>query len=172
MYRITLDEATRQHLRERCHAPDLKPRTRDRLEMVLLSATGWSVRRIAEHMHVCRATVRTWLRAYRQEGVDALPDKPHPGPPSALTPLILHAVREHVHQSERTWTGAQLAAWIAEQHGVVVSASWLREKLRHTRLSYKRTSRHLKHKQNPEQIATKQTEKAAYEKRGTRANWT
>lgn len=172
MIRITLDEATRQHLRALCHAPDLKPRTRDRLEMVLLSAAGWSVGRIAAYLQVCRATVRTWLKAYRQEGVGALPDQPHPGPPSVLTPAILASVRQMLQQSERTWTAGQLAEWIAQEHGVRVSASWVREKLQAVRLSYKRTSRHLKHKQNPEEIAAKQAEKAAYEKRGTQGSWT
>ena len=45
--------------------------------------------------------------------------------------------------------------------------------LRREQMTYKRTSRNLKHKQHPDQVATKQTELEALQKRGTpgRSTW-
>ncbi len=41
--------------------PRLQPRERDRVEMCLLSAAGWTVPRLAVHLDVCAATVRKYL---------------------------------------------------------------------------------------------------------------
>jgi Winged helix-turn helix len=46
------------------------------------------------------------------------------------------------------------------------SADHLRRMLRRTKISYKRTRRHLKHKQKPEEVAAKKEELAALEKGG------
>lgn len=172
MYRVRLDEAARAELHRRCHEQGVKPRTRDRLEMVHLSDAGWSPVRIARHLGMFVGTVRTWIKAFLGAGFDALPDKPHPGYPSAITPAILEAVRDHVLASQRPYTASQLADWIAEQFGVRVSPEWLCHKLHAARLSYKRTSRNLKHKQKAEVVAAKKAEKEALEKRGTQASLT
>ena len=155
MYRVLLDDLARQELDRRAHAPGVMPRTRDRLEMVRLSDAGWSIPKIARHFGLSERCVRFWIKTYLKSGFDALPDKPHRGQSSALTPALVAAIRAQVSKGERTWTAQQLADWLSEQHGVCLGADWLARLLRRAKLSYKRTSRTLKHKQNPEEVAQK-----------------
>lgn len=169
MYRVHLNDEDRQELQRRAHALGVRPRTRDRLEMVRLSAAGWSVPRIARHLGRCEPTVRQWIKTFLARGFDALRDQPPAGRTSRLTPAIRAAVRAELAKGDRTWTAAQLAQWIQAQGGVRVSAAHLRRFRRRWQLSYKRTGRSLRHKQQPEEVAAKQRELATLEKRGGRA---
>jgi putative transposase len=158
MYRITLSDDQRQELRERTHRAGLAPSTRDRLEMVRLSDAGWSVPRIARHLGPHEHTVRAWIKAFLNGGgFDALPNKPRGGKVSALTGPMLESVRVEVARGERTWTAAQLADWVAAHHGVRLSADRLRRHLRRAKISWQRTSRTLRHKQDPAAVAERQT---------------
>jgi transposase len=169
MYRIQLTAAQREELQRRAHDPAVKPRTRDRLEMVRLSHAGWSVPRIARHLGICEKRVRHWIKRFLLRGFDALPDRRHPGQRSALTPVLEEALRAELRKGERTWTARQLAEWLADQFGVRFHPRYLGQRLRRARISYKRTSRSLKHKQEPEAVAAQKKERAAQEKRGIRA---
>lgn len=167
MYRVHLEEATHEELNRRAHQPNIAPRTRDRLEMVRLSAAGWSIPQIAGHLHYSDICVRRWIKTYLKDGFDALNDKPHLGQKSALTPPILAALREEIHKGERIWTARQVAEWLLEHYQIRRSTSQLRRLLRRERLRYKRTTRTLKHKQNQQQVAAKRTELDALEKGGS-----
>ena len=122
LYRATLTEEQRQELKRRTHEPGLAPSTRDRLEMVRLSDAGCSVPQIACHLGQHEQTVRFWIKRFLQTGFDGLSNKPRGGKQSALTPAVLQAVRHEVMRSQRTWSAAQIAAWIAEQFEVHLSA--------------------------------------------------
>jgi len=167
MYRITLSDEQRRELRERTRQAGLAPSTRDRLEMVRLSDAGWSVPRIARHLDQHEQTVRAWITAFLGGGFDALPNKPRGGKESALTPAMLDAVRVEVARGTRTWTAAQLAEWVAERHGVRLSADRLRRHLHRARISWQRTSRTLRHKRDPAEVAGRHAVLAALEKKGT-----
>ncbi len=166
MYRISLTNAQRQDLQRRTRQAGIVPSTRDRLEMVRLSDAGWSVPQIARHLGLHEQTVRAWIKAFLAGGFAALPNKPRGGKHSALTSAMLDAVRAAVSTGERTWTAGQLADWIAEHHGVRLSTARLRVHLKRAKLSYQRTSRSLKHKQNPDEVAKKQAVLKALEKKG------
>jgi putative transposase len=166
MYRITLSDDQRQELRERTRRAGLAPSTRDRLEMVRLSDAGWSVPRIARHLGQHEHTVRAWIKAFRTGGFEALPNKPRGGKVSALTAPMLESVRAEVARGGRTWTAAQLADWIAERHGVRLSADRLRRHLRRARISWQRTSRTLRHKQDPDEVAEREAELTDLAKKG------
>ena len=169
MYRISLTEDQRGELRARTRQAGIAPSTRDRLEMVRLSDAGWSVPRIARHLGQHEQTVRAWIKAFLAGGFDALPNKPRGGKQSALTAAMLERVRAEVATGERTWTAAQLAAWIAEHHGVRLSADRLRRHLRRAQISWQRTSRTLRHKQDPQEVAARGAALAAAAKKGTPA---
>jgi len=172
MYRVQLTEAQRDELKQRARAATIKPRTRDRLEMVRLADAGWSIPKIAKHLRISEVRVRYWIKRFLAAGFDALPDQPHRGQPSQLTPVLLEAVRAEVAQGDRTWTAAQLAEWLAAQHGVSLSPDWLGEKLGRAKLSYQRTYRHLKHKQDPEKVAERQADLETLEKGERLVAWT
>jgi len=164
MYRVRLDEAARQQLQRRAHTPGVMPRIRDRLEMVRLSDAGWSVPKIACHFRLSERCVRHWIKTYLTDGFDALADKPHVGQSSVLTPLLVAALREQIGRADRTWTAQQLADWLFEQHGVRLGADWLGRLLLRAKLSYKPTSRPLRQKQAPEEVAAKSADLVTLEK--------
>lgn len=172
MYRVTLTDAQRLELRQRTRQRDLAPSTRDRLEMLRLADAGWSAPRIARHLGQHEQTVRTWLKAFLDRGFAALVNKPRGGKHSALTPAILDTVRTELAKAERTWTAAQLTDWIAEHHDVRLSVDRVRRHLRRAGLSWQRTSRSLKHKQDPTEVADRQTMLNELAKKGTWASST
>ena len=156
MYRIRLSDEQRHELRARTRQAGLAPSTRDRLEMVRLSDAGWSVPQIARHLGQHEQTVRTWIKAFLAGGFAALPNKPRGGKASALSVSMLEGVRAEVATGTRTWTAAQLADWVAAEHGVRLSADRLRIHLRRARISWQRTSRTLRHKQDPDEVAERE----------------
>lgn len=168
MYRITLSDKQRQDLKQCTRQAGITPSTRDRLEMVRLSDAGWSIPRIARHLGQHEQTVRYWVKAFLAGGFGVLPNQPRGGQHSALTPAILDAVRITLASGQRTWTANHLADWIATQYGIRVSTGRLRIHLKRAKLSYQRTSRSLKHKQQGDAVLQTQTTLAALEKRGSR----
>jgi transposase len=168
MYRITLTEAQRLDLQRRTRDPGLSATTRDRLEMVRLSAAGWSIPQIARHFDQHEQTVRFWIKAFLTGGFDALPNQPRGGKQSTLTTAMLDDLRAEISTSQRTWTAQQIADWLAEHHGIRLSTGRLRVHLKRAKLSYQRTSRSLKHKQNPHAVAEKQALLEAFEKKAMR----
>ena len=166
MYRSALSDEQRQELRERTRQAGIAPNTRERLEMVRLSDAGWSVPRIARHLGQHEPTVRAWITAFLDGGCPALPNKPRGGTQSALTAAMLAAVRAAVATGTRPWTAAQLADWVAAHHGVRLSADRLRVHLRRAKISWQRTSRTLKHKQDSDEVAERQAVLEECEKKG------
>jgi transposase len=155
MYRVTLTDEQRLELNRRTHQPGLAASIRDRLEMVRLSHAGWTIPQISRHLGQHEQTVRSWIKAFLSSGFDALTNKPRGGSVSALTPALLDAVRQEIAKADRTWSAGQIADWIARHQDVSRSAAQVRRKLKREGLSYKRTSRSLGHKQNPQEVADK-----------------
>ncbi len=77
-------------------------------------------------------------------------------------------MRAEVAKGERTWTAAQLADWVADHHGVRLSTDRLRVHLRRAKISWQRTSRSLKHKQDPAEVAERQAVLDDLEKKARR----
>jgi transposase len=169
LYRVQLSDEQQRELQRRTHVPGIRPRTRDRLEMVRLSHSGRSVPQIACHLGISEKRVRHWIKTFLAEGFEALADRPPVGRPSRLTPAIRDAVRQELEKGDRTWTAPQLAEWIEQQFAVHVSAAHLRRFRRRWQLSYKRTGRSVRHKQKPEEVVAKKEELETLEKRGSRA---
>jgi transposase len=164
MYRVHLSEEQRDELQRHTREPGLIRRTRDRLEMIRLADAGWSAPRIGRHLRIGQKRVRHWIRAFQEGGFDALADKPHLGQQSSLAPEVMASIRAEIGKKERTWTAQQIADWVAEQFSLRLTADWVGKLLRRAKLSYKRTSRSVKHKQDPEQVKAKAEELAELEK--------
>jgi transposase len=98
--------------------------------------------------------------------LDALVNKPRGGKVSALSAPMLERARAELATGTRTWTAAQLADWVAAEHGVRLSADRLRIHLRRARISWQRTSRTLRHKQNPAEVAEREAVLTDLAKRG------
>lgn len=164
MRRTTLTTEQRAALQQARHDPTRPPYARDRIEMLLLSAEGWSPPRIAAHLDCHAKTVRQILDRYPQEGLACLV-RQHPGtrPNTAHRQQVEDALATLLAQ-DRTWTAAHLAAALAEQQ-ITLGPRHLRRYLRGMGAGYRRTVRTLDHKQNPEKVATARQELATL-KRG------
>jgi len=169
MYRVCLTEEQRRELKERTRQPGLSPRVRERLEMVRLSDAGWGVMEIAPHLLMHHQTVRRWIKRFLELGFAGLEDQFYTGPTSALTPTVVEAVRQLLREGGQSWTAAQIAAWAAERFGVQRSVRQWRRMLRRAKIVYRRTTRSLQHKRQPEVVAQKQTQLAELEKGGRRS---
>src|SRR5688572_8421128 len=104
VYRVRLTEEQREELQRRTRAANIKPRTRDRLEMVRLADAGWRIPQIARHLRVSPQRLRVWMKRFLEEGFDALPDQPHRGRTPRWTPAVEAAVRQELAKGDRTWT--------------------------------------------------------------------
>lgn len=165
MYRVHFTEEQYQQLQRRTHQPDVAPRTRDRLEMVRLSALGWGIPKIARHLGQHEQTVRSWIKAFLDGGFEALADKPPTGQKSGVSSEILAAVAEWLTKGDRTWNARQIADEVTARYGITRSLAPWHRLLRRLRLTYKRTRRSLRHKQNAVEVA-KKTEEIDALKRG------
>jgi transposase len=152
MYRVSLTEEQVAELTRRRRDPRTKPRVRERLEMVRLAHVGWRIPRIACHCELTESRVRYWVKTFLVEGFDGLSDRKGVGPKPRLTHDILEQVRQMTGQDGRTWTAGQVNEWLQEQHGFALNERYLAEVLHKNRLSYKRTTRTVRHKQKPEQV--------------------
>ncbi len=163
MRRTTLTEAQRAGLQAARHDVTLSPYERDRVEMLLLSAAGWSPPRIATFLACSTKTVRQVLDRFSSEGMVALRRK-RPGPPAnRVRREQLTAVLRQLLLRDRTWTAGQLAATLGEQ-GIRLGTRQVRRYLRDMDARYRRTVRTLHHKQDPTRVATATTTLGALKK--------
>jgi transposase len=150
MIRIRLDETLHDALRAMRRQP-LPPKVRDRLEMVLLSAAGWSAPRIVAHLGYCGHTVRAILHDFHQRGRDALCPRPTgPAPDHQRRQHVTGLLRDLLGQ-QRTWTSRQLSAALAER-GVSLGPRQVRRYLKLLNAGYHRTASTVAHKQDPAKV--------------------
>src|SRR3954468_19288885 len=108
MLRTSLSDTQRAEL-QALRRTDLPAVARDRLEMVLLSAAGWSPPRIGDHLGRHPHTVRAALKGFAARGTKAFyPDAPGPEPDLARRAKVTGQLAELLGQ-DRTWTSRQLA---------------------------------------------------------------
>src|SRR4051812_2445107 len=108
MLRTSLSDTQRAEL-QALRRTDLPAVARDRLEMVLLSAAGWSPPRIAGHLGRHPHPVRAALHGYAARGTAAFyPDAPGPDPDHARRAEVTGQLAALLAQ-DRTWTARQLA---------------------------------------------------------------
>ncbi len=146
----------------------LTPAERDRVEMVLLSAAGWSPPRIAAHLGYHPATVRAVLVRFGEDGAAALRRKPPGPPPDAARRAQVEAALDGLMDQDRTWTSAQLASALAEE-GIALSGRQTRRYLRGMGAGWRRTVRTLRHKQDPAKVERANELLTSLKKRPARA---
>jgi transposase len=148
MIRLELTPEQRGAVRALRRDRMLRPAERDRVEMVLLSAEGWSPPRIARHLNCHPATVRQALKRFATEGTASLPWR-RPGPPKDEgRRLQVCSALDRLLDQDRTWTAAQLAEALRSE-GIALSARQTRKYLKLLGAGWRRTVSTLKHKQDP-----------------------
>lgn len=151
MLRVTLSPDQAEAVRALRRDASLSPAERDRVEMVLLSAEGWSPPKIATHLGYCSATVRTVLVSFSATGLDGLRRK-RPGPAKNLARREqVTTVLDRLLGHDRTWTAAQLAGALAAE-GIELSPRQTRKYLKWMDARWRRTVTTLKHKRDPARV--------------------
>jgi transposase len=112
------------------------PRTRVRVQMVLLSVEEYSVSKIAGITRQSDDTVRRWLHRFRERGCAGLLEEIHSGRPANITPAIEDFLLTCLKQSPRkfgisrpTWTTATLAEAVEKKFKIEVSDECVRQHL-------------------------------------------
>ena len=134
------------------------PRTRTRVQMVLLSQAGYAVAAIATITQQSDETVRRWLHRFAEEGCDGLLELPHVGRPPDITPVIDTFIRECiVHRSPHefgfvraTWTTALIAKVVERRFQIRVTDECIRQHLAQLDIVCRRptwTVKHIAHQQ-------------------------
>jgi putative transposase len=151
MLRVTLSPERAEAVRALRRDASLSPAERDRVEMVLLSAEGWSPPKIAGHLGYCAATVRTVLVTFPTTGLGGLRRR-RPGPSKDLVrrEQVTSALDRLLGQ-DRTWTAAQLAEALAGE-GIILSTRQTRKYLTWMDARWRRTVTTLAHKQDPARV--------------------
>lgn len=128
------------------------PRTRLRVEMVLLSDDDYSVEEIAKITRKSDDTVRYWLHRFQQGGCSGLLEAPHSGRPPEITASIETFLHECVPQSPRDfkinrpgWTTALLAKLVKRRFHVDVTDECIRQHLQHIHAVCRRPTWTVKH---------------------------
>jgi transposase len=166
MLRTSLTDSQRSEL-QALRRTDLPAVARDRLEMVLLSAAGWSPPRIAGHLKRHPHTVRAVLKGYAARGTAAFhPDAPGPDPNYARRAKVTGQLAELLGQ-DRTWTARQLADALGP--GVGIGHRQTRRYLALLRAGYRRTAQTVGHKQDPRKVGRAEAVLANLKKKWRRA---
>lgn len=149
--RLELSADQRAELTRRLRARRIERREYERLRIVEAVAAGASIPEAARALGLHEQTVRKFVKRFAAEGFAGLADRPRAGRPPVLTEADLLAVEARLdadaQRGARTWTLAQLAAWLAETRGVVVTPGHLGERLKARDFRWKRTKRSTAHKQ-------------------------
>jgi len=147
MLRTSLSDFQRIEL-QALRRSDLPAVARDRLEMVLMSAAGWSPPNIAAHLGRHPHTVRAALKGFAARGTAAFyPDAPGPDPDHARRAAVTGKLADLLGQ-DRTWTARQLA----DALGVGIGHRQTRRYLGLLKAGYRRTAQTVGHKQDPAKV--------------------
>jgi hypothetical protein len=166
MLRTPLTETQRADL-QALRRTDLPAVARDRLEMVLMSAAGWSPPRIGEHLGRHPHTARATLKGFAARGVAAFyPDTPGPDPDHARRAAVTGRLSELLGQ-DRTWTSRQLADALGPDVGI--GHRQTRRYLGLLMAGYRRTAQTVGHKQDPNKVERAKSVLAGLKKKLRRA---
>jgi transposase len=139
MIQLSLSDDERTELRARFRDRKMDVQTQTRLRMVELSGLGLSPPTIARRVGRHENTVRKFLKRFRQERFAALPKRTSPGRPPRIREEHFRALEALLDGSARTFTSAQMAAWMQTQFDLSVHPRYLAQCLKQRGWRYKRT---------------------------------
>lgn len=132
-----------------------------RYDAVLLHLEGHGYSEIAKILHVPSRTISTYLKLYRETGVDGLTLKKQTGQPRKLSAqqeqVLFETISTSSPEKERlgpfaNWTAPLACAWIRKHFGVSFSERGMRDVFYRIGLSYTRPTYTLK-KADPQKQA-------------------
>jgi transposase len=110
--------------------PNLKPRTRVRIEIIRLSHGGWKVEKIASYQKCSAATVRRTLHRWKLEKVEGLEDKARLGRKQKWQEEDLQEVEQKLTDEPRSYSSRQLREFLKETKNIELSERQIRRILK------------------------------------------
>jgi transposase len=107
-------------MRTRGSAAELERQRRLAVKRVL---EGYKPAYVAKFLGVHPASVRSWVRAYRQQGDDGLAAKPHPGRPPKLTIKQERGVLRWLRKNPKSF-GFATELWSARRIAQLIQRKW------------------------------------------------
>jgi putative transposase len=151
-----------EHLHRETNDADV----RTRCDMILLSNDGLSPPQIAKRIRFSRYTVVRFIQRYEAEELQGLYTKPRSGRPRRVTPEYEAKLLAAVEKEPRSlglpfsnWTTANLAEYMAEQTAIVITPRQVEHYLKAHGWRLRRPVRTVKHKQEPDLVAEKKTDR-------------
>lgn len=128
--RVTLTPEEQSTLCELRIASSVPYRVRDRAHMLLLNAEGWNAPAIGTILKYHEHTVRAAIRQWKQEGLYGLWEKEGRGKKPTWEASDIEYLEQCLNEEERTYNSTQLAAKLAAERGVKLSADRIRKLLK------------------------------------------
>ena len=167
--RVRLTELERQELLKLQKSSDITERTRRRVEILLLSSQGLSVKQISEYVKQKETTIRRTINRWFDLGQEGLFDEPRQGRPRRWKEEDIEYLENILETEERTYNSHQLSQKLKEEKNVNLSSQRIRKILKKKDWRWKRTRISLKGKQNPQEKLIKKADLEtlkAYEEEG------
>jgi transposase len=113
-----------------------------RLMIITLSAQQYTVQKLSELFHLCETTIRSYVHAYNEGGLEQLRPKTSPGRPSKVADwtkddwdeILARPPNQYakLRTESRQWTYDLLVAYVTAYHGISVCRSTIYNSLRKT----------------------------------------
>ncbi len=157
---MKLRKAERQRLQRIAKSGHEKPATRTRAMVVLLSHAGQSGQAIADLLGITRRTVTNARKRWREHRFEGLCDASRSGRPPLADAAYVRQLLRAVDRDPRDlgyafarWTAPRLAAYMAEETGIEITAGWLGEILKAHGYVWRRTKQTTRNLQDPEAVS-------------------
>jgi transposase len=151
---------------ERLHRETNDADVRSRCDMILLSNDSLSSPQIAKRVRFSRSTVVRFIQRYEAEGRQGLYTKPRSGRPRRATSEYEAKLLAAVEKDPRSlglpvsnWTTANLAAYMTQQTAIAIRPRQVEHYLKVHGWRLRRPVRTVKHKQDPDLVAEKKTDR-------------
>jgi transposase len=119
--RISLTPEEKQCLLELKANPQIRQRTKQRAEALLLSDKGWKVSAIADYLNCAEKTVRQTFYRWLTQGKEGLFDARRSGRKPICSKEDISYIEECLEKEERTYNSRQLVEKLKEERGVEIS---------------------------------------------------
>ncbi len=133
---------------EQMHKNHPLPLTRNRAHAILLSDQGYSVPMICDIYDVCRQTVSTWFRNWKDQGLCGLVDLPGRGRSCPLTEEDKIEIVKRIKESPRSLK--KVRADVENEMGIKITIDKLKSICEEAGLVWKRVRASLRSKRNQE----------------------
>lgn len=128
--RIKLTEEEKEELLKLKRSALTSVRTRTRIETLILSDKGVSVKQIGKVMKQNENTIRKTIKRWIDQGKEGLFDQPRTGRPRNWQEEDINYLEDCLKQEERTYNSRQLVEKLKQERSVEISRERLRKILK------------------------------------------